>query len=187
MDFKGRIFFNFETYDVWRLYSTALKASRDKNVNVDVTWEEFLVEEVDTDRSVPAKTRALGACAVVRDQFPEQHQRFVQALLTLVYQEKDDPRKDTTLAVAAKVAGIDAEPVIAGALEPGLSLLMETSRAARELGVANVPTIVHNGPALYVKTTAAASYGSAVLRLDLINRMLGDDGLWEMTKPPMGV
>ncbi len=187
MDFTGRIFFNFETYDVWRIYSTALKAAQDRTVRIDVTWEEFLVGEIDPGGRIPAKTRALAACAAVRDAHPGEYQRFVQALMTLIYQEKDDPKKDTTLAVAAHVAGIDGDQVIARALDPGLELLIAESEKIRELGVNDVPTIISNGPPLLVKTSGAANYGSAVLRLDLINRMLRDDGIWSMTKPATGV
>ena len=187
MDFTGRIFFDFETFDVWRIYTTALKASQDRKVSVDVTWEEFLVDEVDPAGRISPKTRALGACAAVRDSHPEQHQRFAQALLTMIFQEKDDPKRDTTLAVAAKVAGIDADEVITRAIDPGIELLIAGSKAAKDLGVRDVPTIISNGPPLYIKTTGAANYGSAVLRLDLINRMLRDDGIWTMSKPPTGV
>jgi hypothetical protein len=183
MDFKGRIFVNFDSFDVWRVYSTALQASRDPKVRIDVSWEEFLIDDVNPAGRITGKTRALAACAAVRDEHPEQHQRFIQALMTLVYEEKDDPKKDTTLAVAAHVAGLDAHDVIARTIDPGIELLRASSAAARELGVKDVPTIVGNGPALHIKTTGAANYGDAVLRLDLINRMLRDDGLWSMTKP----
>lgn len=184
MDFTGRIFYSFETYDVWRVYATALKASQTRGVTVHLEWEEFLVDDIESDAPrVPAKIRALAACAAVRASHPEQHQRFVQALLTLVYQEKDHPGKDQTLAVAAHVAGIDGAEVIARAVDPGLDLLREATSKARELGVANVPTIVRNGPPVYIKTTGAANYGNAVARLDLVNRMLNDDGIWTLAKP----
>lgn len=183
MEFTGRIFFDFDSFDVARLYQAALKAARDRSIGVMYTWEEFLIGEIDYDRPIPPKVRALGACAAVRDAHPEQHQRFVQAMLTLVYLEKDDPRKDTTLAVAAKVAGLDGGDVIVRAIDPGLDLLIAGREEARKLGVADVPTIVDSGPPLLIKTTAAANYGSAVRRLDLINRMLHDDGVWSMTKP----
>ena len=122
----------------------------------------------------------------MRDSHPDHHQRFVQALLTLIFQEKDDPKKDTTLAVAARVAGVDGDEVIARAIDPGLTLLMESSSEFRNRGVVAVPTVISNGPPLYVKLTGAANYGSAVLRLDAINRMLRDDGIWELTKPSPG-
>jgi predicted DsbA family dithiol-disulfide isomerase len=186
MDFTGQVLVDFETFDVWRLYTTALQASRDRSVRVDVTWEEFLGKDVDPNGVVPPRIRLLGACAAVRDAYPDNHQRFVQALLTLIFQEKDDPKKDTTLAVAARVAGVNGDEVIARAIHPGLDLLMTGSRELRQRGVTAVPTVVSNGPPLHVKLTGAANYGSAVLRLDVINRMLHDDGIWEMTKPSPG-
>jgi predicted DsbA family dithiol-disulfide isomerase len=183
MDFTGRIFFNFETFDVWRIYQTILKASRDATVSVNVTWEEFLLAEVDREKSIPPEVRALAACAAVREAHPDAWQRFNQAMMTLLYQEKDDPRKDTTLMVAARVAGIDGLEVIASALDPGLDLLIASSDEARKLGVNGVPAVVATGPPLHIKTTSAAGYGNAVYRLDLINRMLHDDGIWALTKP----
>lgn len=183
MEFSGRVFFNFDSHDVWRLYQIALKAARDRSIGVLYTWEEFLIADVDPDRPIPPKVRALAACAAVRQAHPEVQQRFNQAMLTLLYQEKDDPKKDSTLAVAARVAGLDADEVISRALDPGLELLVASSAEARKLGVSDVPTIVDNGPPVVIKTTAAANYGSAVRRLDLINRMVHDDGVWSMTKP----
>lgn len=183
MDFTGRVYFNFETYDVWRVYSTALKASKFKGVNVGLEWEEFLVAEPEPDERIPSKTKALAACAAVRELFPAEQQRFAMALMTLCYQEKDDPGKDLTLAVAARVAGIDADTVIERTLDPGMTLLRESSAAARELGVNNVPTIVRDGPPVYIKTTGAANYGNPVARLELIHRMINDDGIWTLSKP----
>lgn len=183
MDFTGRIFYSFETYDVWRIYSTALQASQVDGVRIALDWHEFLVDDVGGDEAIPSKTKALAACAAVRDSHPDQHQRFVHALMTLGYQEKDDPGKDITLMVAAHVADIDGEAVIARAINPGLDLLREASAQARELGVRNVPTIVRQGPPVYIKTTGAANYGNSVARLELINRMLNDDGLWVLSKP----
>ena len=187
MEFTGRIFYSFETYDVWRVYSTALKASQVKGVSIHLEWQEFLVDDLEPDseihRKMHRKKKALAACAAVRESHPESHQRFVQALMTLSYQEKDDPGDDTTLAVAAQVAGIDGDKVIARAVDPGLHLLREATDQARELGVRNVPTIIRSGPPVYIKTTGAANYGNPVARLELINRMLSDDGIWILSKP----
>jgi predicted DsbA family dithiol-disulfide isomerase len=184
MEFTGRIFFNFETHDVWRIYSTLVGAARTGSVQVAVTWKEFLVDEVDPAGTISPKVRALAACAAVRaGHEEEQHQRFVQALLTLIFEEKDDPRADTTLAVAAKVAGIDPGEVISRAIDPGVSLLRAGSAAAREIGVSDVPTIVGSGPPLLIKTSGAANYGNPVRRLELIHHMLHDDGVWMLKKP----
>lgn len=183
MEFTGRIFFDFDSFDVWRIYQNVLKASQDSTVKVNVVWEEFLRGEVDRDQPIPPEVRALAACAAVRDAHPDAWQRFNQAMLTLIYQEKDDPRRDTTLAVAARVAGVDGDEVIVGALDPGLDLLIASSKKVRQLGVRDVPAVAAGGSPVHIKTTGAASYGNAVHRLDLINRMLHDDGIWSLTKP----
>ncbi len=186
MDFTGRIFFNFETYDVWRIYTTVLKASQDRSIRINVTWEEFLVEDPDLEAELDPKTRALAACAAVRHAYPQHHQRFVQTLLTLVYQEKDDPRRDTTYAVAAKVAGLDTASVLDLVDGPGLEQLVTDSEEIRALGVSDVPTIIDDGPPLLIKTTGAANYGNSIGRLGLINTMMRDDGIWSLTKPSGG-
>ncbi len=152
-------------------------------MKVNVTWEEFLVANIDLAEPPAPKVRMLAACAAVHDAFPDAWQRFNQAMLTLLFEEKDDPRKDTTLLVAARVAGIPGEDVVTHTDDVGLELLVAGSAEARKLGVTAVPTVMHNGPPVHITTTAAANYGNAVYRLELINRMLRDDGIWSMTKP----
>ena len=178
MYFTGSIYFDYATFDVWRLYSTLLAAG--SRANIDVEWQEFLVD--DPDWSAPT-TRLLAASASVRAAFPIQHQRFVQALLTLIFEEKDDPRSESTLLVAARVAGIDGPSVASGAGEAGRELLESQTVEARELGVSAVPTIVREGPPVHVRTTGAASQGDPVRRLEMIDTMLTDDGIWALTKP----
>ena len=182
MDFTGRIYFSFDTYDVWRLYTTVLKASQVNGVDVDVEWRPFLADESE-DSTSPEHVRGLAACELVRKSYPAEYDKFARALLTLSYQEKDDPGSDKTLAVASHVAGIDGDHVIADADESGRGLLATASDDARQLGVAKAPTIVRQGPPLYVKTSGAANYGDPIARLELINRMLADDGIWTLSKP----
>ena len=183
MLFTGRLFFDFDSYDVWRIYTTMVKASQERDVAVEVDWRPFLVEDIDSEADMPSHTRGLAACEAVRDSHPEQYDRFVGAMMTLTYQEKDDPGSDKTLAVAAQVAGVDRDAVIGRALDPGLRLLEKATVAARERGVSDVPTIERQGPPVYIKTTGAANYGNAVERLELINRMLDEDGIWTLAKP----
>jgi predicted DsbA family dithiol-disulfide isomerase len=183
MLFTGRLFFNFDSYDVWRIYTTMVKASQEREVAVEIDWRPFLVEDLDSEAELPSHSRGLAACEAVRGSHPEQYGRFVGAMLTMAYQEKDDPGADKTLAVAAQVAGIDRDAVAGRVIKPGLSLLEKATAAARERGVSDVPTIERQGPPVYIKTTGAANYGNAVERLDLINRMLDEDGIWTLAKP----
>jgi predicted DsbA family dithiol-disulfide isomerase len=119
----------------------------------------------------------------VRNAYPEKYDRYVRSLLTLAYQEKDSPGSRKTLAVAAHVAELDADEVLTRAHDPGLDLLRRATEDARALGVTKVPTIVRQGPPVHVKMNAASNYGDPVERLELINRMINDDGMWELSKP----
>jgi hypothetical protein len=180
MHFTGTVLFDFSSYDVWRIYTVLLKASQDRTVTVDVEWRAFTTEDL-AGRSDAA--RGLAACEAVRVAFPEHHEKFVRALLTLVFQERDKPGADKTLAVAAKVAGIEAVEIRSRVDDVGWELLAGSVESARERGVTGVPTIERQGPPVLVKTTGAANYGNAVARLQLIDRMIREDGIWSMSKP----
>jgi hypothetical protein len=180
MHFTGTVFFDFDSYDVWRIHTVLLKASQDNSVTVDVEWRAFTDEDLGSGSEA---VRALAACEVVRTASPEQHERFVRAMLTLAFQERDDPGAAKTLAVAAKVAGMEADEVLSAIDEPGMRLLAASIASARERGVGGVPTIERHGPPVLIRTSGAASYGDAVARLRLLDHMLRDDGIWVMLKP----
>ncbi|MDJ0925174.1 MAG: hypothetical protein QNJ77_11485 [Acidimicrobiia bacterium] len=180
MDFTGRFHFNFDSYDVWRVYNILLRASQEPSVTVDVEWLAFTNEDLDPESPT---IRALANCEAVRAEFPGRHGKFVEAMLTLAYQERDRPGAHETLAVAAHVAGVDLADLNSSSETSGLKLLEQTIAAARERGVSAVPTIERQGPPLHIKTTGAANFGNATDRLHLIDSMLRDDGIWELTKP----
>ncbi len=180
MHFTGTVFFDFGNYDVWRIYTVLLKASKDRSVTVDVQWRAFTTEDLDTGS---AALRGLAACEAMRVAYPDHHEKFVRALLTLAYQERDKPDTDRALAVAATVAGIDTAEVLRRVEESGMELLAAAIESARERGVTGVPTIERQGPPLLIRTNGAANYGDAAARLRLIDHMLRDDGIWAMTKP----
>ena len=138
MHFTGQIFFGFDTYDVWRIYALLLRASQDKRVTVAVEWRPFLADDLEDGADPPNRVLALAASEAVRSATPAEYDKFVRALLTMAYQEKDDPGSKKILAVAAHVAGIDGDAVIARAFDPGLDLLQRATDAARELGVSKV-------------------------------------------------
>ena len=180
MHFTGTVYFDFGSYDVWRLHTVLAKASQDRGVNVEVEWHAFTAEDLDSGLDA---VRGLAACEAVRAVFPQQHERFVRSLLTLAYQERDNPGSNTSLSVAAKVAGIEPSQAISAADESGMELLAASVESARERGVGDVPTIERQGPPLPIKTNDAANYGNAVARLRLIDHIMRDDGIWAMSKP----
>ena len=183
MHFSGDIYFDFETYDVWRLHTILARASQARGVTVSVEWRPFLVSDVADQDELPRRIRALAVCEAVRATHPVEYDKFVRSLLTMAYQEKDDPGSKKILAVAARVAGIEGGAVVEAPWDDGLRLLRQSGAAARERGVDAVPTIVRQGPPLHIETTGAAILGDAVARLGLIHQMLDDDGIWRMSKP----
>lgn len=180
MNFTGTVYFNFDNYDVWRIYTILLKASQDRSVSVDVEWRAFTTEDPTSDSG---EIRALRACEGVRLAYPAQHEKFVRAMLTLVYQERDKPGADDTLAVAAHVAGLDGAVVGEEASAAAKDAFESAIAEALEKGVSGVPTIERQGPPVLIKTNSAVNYGNAATRLRLIDHMIRDDGIWEMRKP----
>jgi hypothetical protein len=53
--------------------------------------------------------------------------------------------------------------------------------ATRE--IRHIPTIVRWGPPLYVEVNPAALEGDVLARLEVIDAVLEDDGLWVLRKP----
>ena len=54
---------------------------------------------------------------------------------------------------------------------------------AVRLGVVAAPSIYRHGPVVRVRSTPAVTTGAAIPRLGMIDAMLEDDGLWELSKP----
>jgi hypothetical protein len=59
----------------------------------------------------------------------------------------------------------------------------ESTLEGRKLGVTDTPTLYRHGPVLHVETNMAALSGDVLERLSLIDGVLGDDGIWRLTKP----
>jgi predicted DsbA family dithiol-disulfide isomerase len=177
MEFSGRVYFDFASPDVFRLYRLFSEARREGAV-LTLEWRAFSTREDGGDRP------ALAASELVRVALPEKHGKFVRAMIAAVHLEGSDPTDPSTVAVAAKAAGVPIEVVSAAEIAArGEGLLEGTVAEATELGVADVPTIYRLGPVVYIRTTPAVLSGAASERLDLIDRMLEDDGIWELTKP----
>jgi predicted DsbA family dithiol-disulfide isomerase len=177
MEFSGRIYFDFVSPDVFRLYRLLTEARREGGA-VAVEWRAFTTSEDGLDRP------ALAASELVRDSVPARHVKFVRTMLATVHLEGSDPSDPTTVAVAATAAGVGPEVVSESEISAaGAPLLAATVAEAVELGVADVPTIYRHGPVVQIRTTPAVLSGAALARLELIDRMLEDDGIWELTKP----
>jgi len=182
MEFSGQVFFDFQSKHVWRIYQTAIRAADTGRVTLALDWRGFAGDE-SAASDLAGSRRGLAAAAAVRQGSPDASARFIYAMMNLVFQDREDPGADKTLAVAARFAGLDATRVRARAMVPGLALLNESTSFARELGVVGVPTIVRDGPPILITTSGAANSGDPVARIELLDRMLRDDGIWSLTKP----
>jgi hypothetical protein len=181
MDFSGRVYFDVASADSWRFYQLIAKAFEER-VQIRLEWRSW-VDPLATGL-LDGQMRALAAYEWVREVIPTKQGAFLQALLVAVHEEDEPPGADATIALACHVAGIEPGVVTAAEIEgEGRRLLEISTREGNELGVVGVPTVYRLGPVVQVRTTGAVTRGAASDRLETINRMLDDDGLWELRKP----
>ncbi len=177
MEFSGTIFFDVVSKDVFRFADLLARASAE-GAEVNVEWKAAALVENPTDLT------ALAASELVRVDAADRHQAFVQALLVAVHLEGEAADSPSLVALSARVAGV-ADDVVAPArvTADGIPLLRASTAEAGELGVTAVPSLYRHGPVLAIRSTPALGDGSAIERLDTINRVAGDDGLWSLVKP----
>jgi hypothetical protein len=184
VEFTGTIYFDFESADSWRLFALTVAAERER-VAVSATWRGFMVGRADEELTEPAEMgpgeRALAAHAAVFDLVRQR--RLREALFTLVHRQGDSLEDELTYRAAAKVAGLDGDVLLDAIDEIGFRTLVQGHRTALASGVTATPSIVRNGPPLLVTTTPAIQDDRARPRLEIIDRMLADDGLWGLVKP----
>jgi predicted DsbA family dithiol-disulfide isomerase len=177
MEFTGRVYYDFASREVFRFYQIVAGAQHE-GATVQLEWRGFT-----SSMGAPDRT-ALAAAELIRAEAPLRHGGFVQGMLAAVHIEGfglDDP---DLVSVAARAAGVDSAVVSAQRIATTGEALLATSIAeAESLGVVAVPTVYRHGPAVTIRTTPAVSTGSSIRRLELIDGMLEDDGMWELTKP----
>ena len=159
-----------------------LTAAQQEGARIGLEWKPFVVGGL--DGATAGQRRLLQASEVIRQDVPLRHGGFVPAILTAIHDEgasADDPE---LIVVACRVAGLDEDLVDDVSIDgPGRVLLERSQAEAETLGVDAVPTLYRHGPVLTVRTTGAAALGGAAARLETIDRVLDDDGLWELRKP----
>jgi hypothetical protein len=173
MRFEGRVYFDFVNPAVWWLYRFFGVAAKD-GADLRLDWRPFDVE------GDVAGRRALASYVAVHEEYPERHGAYLQALLALHHHRGEDLGDSETLAAAADAARVSA-PSMANV--EWFDKVAESTLEGRKLGVTDTPTLYRHGPVLHVETNMAALSGDVLERLSLIDGVLGDDGIWRLTKP----
>lgn len=169
MRFEGHVYYDFSPR-VWRFYRFLASAGQ-KGADLRLDWRSFLVDDD------PQSAAGLALVESVRRDVPERHGIFLQALLALRHIEDADLTDPATSAAAAEAAGLT------GVVEPHPEAVAASTEEGRVLGVAGTPTIHRHGPVLRVDVTPAAYEGDVLERLNRINAVLEDDGIWTLEKP----
>lgn len=180
MRFTGDLYFDFDSDECWRLFLLLTRAEQE-GIGVDVAWQGMDRAWDGGDEPLRGGLRALAMHAAVHD-FSRQR-RLRQALFTLTHRQGDSFDDDLTLLAAARVAGLDGEVMLGAVDTTGASELRRNREAAASCGVVAVPSFVRGGPPLLITSTPALEEGLARGRLEVIDRMLDDDGLWSLSKP----
>ena len=182
MDFGAEVFFRFDDGGVFRLYRLLDEAAAD-GARIDVTWVGIAADVVPPG-TLQGDGLFTAMAELLRTDYPQYHEAFVQAVLSLVHIQGVDISHPGLMARALAVAEVDLEAISATATDETLhARLADSTKRADQLGVKGVPTLYRNGPVLLVRTTGAVRHGSATQRLETIAAMLDDDGLWELSKP----
>jgi len=169
MRFEGRVYYDF-SLQVWLFYRF-LAAAGNRGADLRLDWRSFLASDD------PQSAAGLALVESVRHDAPERHGVFLQALLALRHIEGADLTDPHTAAVAAEAAGL------AGAVEPRIDAVIASTEKARLLGVVGTPTIHRHGPVLRIEVNPAACNGDVLERLNRIDGVLEDDGIWVLEKP----
>lgn len=180
MEFTGTVYFDFTDAGSWRLFSLLTRAATE-GVRLDLEWVGFPAAGPVDRTALTAAVRGLSAHAAVAE--PSRRQVVRQALFTLLHRQGDSLDAELTYRAAAKVAGLDGDVLLAAIPQTGFTAFETGYLRAVEAGVAGVPTITRHGPPLRIGTTPAVEHGPARPRVEVIDRMLEDDGIWELVKP----
>ena len=172
MRFEGRVYFDFDSPAVWWFYRFLSVASK-AGAELRMDWRPF-----DPDGDV-ASRRALAGFAAVADEYPERQGAYLQALLALRHHQGEDLGDADTLEKAADAARVSAP----SASTEWFDRVAESTLEGRKLGVSQTPTLYRHGPVLHVEMNMAALSGDVLERLNLIDGVLSDDGIWGLTKP----
>lgn len=175
----GSVFFDFgvESSQLHDLVERAIG----ERVAMMLKWKALAEPVSGGSNELSPTERLLAAHEVIRER--QRQRRFRQAVFTMMYRHDDDPADPVTLRTGVKIAGMDWQVVEEAIERDGDRLLGEVRTQADGAGIEHLPAFVATGPAVTIKLTPAASSGSARSKLEIIERMAADDGIWSLAKP----
>jgi predicted DsbA family dithiol-disulfide isomerase len=181
MEFTGKLFYDFTSPDVYRL-AQLLAVAEAEGTRIQLEWTPFLAVPPPAGR-LEGAARMLAAAEAVRFAAPHLLGGFIQAGLVAVHEEGEDVAGDVLLPLVLRAAhAVDYVDDLA--IEGlGRNALERATAEAAELGVTAAPAFFRHGPVVHVRTTAAPPPRGARVRLQLIDGVLEDDGIWELRKP----
>ena len=107
MEFSGRVYFDVISGDSWRFYQLIARAFEER-VQIRLEWRSWVAGGLG-DGPLTGQLRALAAYEWVREAVPTKQGPFLQALFIAVHEERAPPGDAATIALAARLAGLDAE------------------------------------------------------------------------------
>ena len=151
---------------------------------LSIEWRPFVVAGLGPGWKDAAGAQALASFEQVRTTDPAAHGAFLRAVLSLVHDGQRDLSLGT-IAAAAEAASVDGPELVAAVRDEGTGFdsVAASHDEAQSRGVTDVPSLARQGPVVLVRTTPADLEEKAIERLQVIDQMMGDDGLWELRKP----
>ena len=107
MEFSGRVYFDVTSGDSWRFYQLIARAFEER-VQIRLEWRSWVAGGLG-DGPLTGQLRALAAYEWVREAVPTKQGPFLQALFIAVHEESAPPGDAAAIALAARLAGLDAE------------------------------------------------------------------------------
>lgn len=165
MRFEGRVWFDFANPQVWNFYRFVRAFAKTGN-SAAIEWLPMYIG---------SEAEAMSAHVMPRSS--EDRGRFLHAMLGLVHMEGLDPNRRTTVHRALDSADLSQDFVL------DIPQLQSIASAARELGVDRTPTMYNHGPVMHVALNEAAISGDVESTGKTLMDLLGNDGIWAITKP----
>ena len=107
MEFSGRVYFDIASGDSWRFYQLIARAFEER-VQIRLEWRSWVSGGLSAG-PLTGQERIQAAYEWVREAVPTKQGPFLQALFIAVHEENAAPGDAATIALAARLAGLDPD------------------------------------------------------------------------------